>query len=171
MNQLNCPTDVFIDKETNSLLIADRWNRRVLRCSRRQETAQGEVIVDNNDCCGLAMDHQRYLYVSDYKKHEVRRYTLGNKNGIVVAGGNGEGNHLNQLTCPSYLFVGEEQVVYVSDGNNHRVMKWNKGAKEGIVVAGEQGSALRQLSSILELFVDSSDTLYVADHASHDIIL
>ena len=30
LNQLNYPTDVLIDKETNSLLIADRWNRRVL---------------------------------------------------------------------------------------------------------------------------------------------
>ena len=81
---------------------------------------------------GLAIDHQRYLYVSDTEKDEVRRYTIGDKNGIVVAGGNGRGNQLNQLNFPTYLFVDEEQAVYVSDWNNHRVMKWNKGAKEGI---------------------------------------
>ena len=68
LDQLNHPTDVLIDKETNSLLIADRSNRRVLRWSRRQETTQGEVIIDNIDCWGLAMDHQRYLYVSDTGK-------------------------------------------------------------------------------------------------------
>ena len=115
LDQLNYPTDVLIDKETNSLFIADRDNRRVLRWSRRQETTQGEVIVDNIDCWGLAMDHQRYLYVSDTAKHEVRRYTIGDKNGIVVAGGNGQGNQLNQLNFPTYLFVDEEQAVYVSD--------------------------------------------------------
>ena len=57
LDQLNCPTDVLIDKETNSLFIADRWNRRVVRWSRHQETTQGEIIVDNVDCFGLAMDH------------------------------------------------------------------------------------------------------------------
>ena len=66
--ELNHPTDVLIDKETNSLFIADRENRRVVRWSRRQETTQGEVIDDNIGCWGLAMDHQRYLYVSDTEK-------------------------------------------------------------------------------------------------------
>ena len=134
LHQLNWPTDVLIDKETNSLLIADYWNRRVLRWSRCQETTQGEVIVENIYCRGLAMDHQRYLYVSDRVEHEVRRYTIGNKNGIVVAGGNGQGNQLNQLNFPTYLFVDVEQAVYVSDYYNHRVIKWNKGAKEGMVM-------------------------------------
>ena len=95
LDQLNRPTDVLIDKETNSLFIADEGNRRVLRWSRRQETTQGEVIVDNINCFGLAMDHQRYLYVSDIGTHEVRRYTIGDKNGIVAAGENGRGNQLN----------------------------------------------------------------------------
>ena len=169
LDQLNRPIDVLIDKETNSLFIADRGNRRVLRWSRRQGTTQGEVIIDNIDCRGLAMDHQRYLYVSDRVEHEVRRYTIGDKNGIVVAGGNGKCNQLNQLNFPTYLFVDEEQAVYVSDWNNHRVVKWNKGTNHGIIVAGgrEEGSALTQLSYPEELFVDTSDTIYVA-HARND---
>ena len=78
------------------------------------------------------MDHQRYLYVSDIENHEVRRYTIGEKNGIVVAGGNGKGNQLNQLNVPTYLFVDEEQAVYVSDSYSHRVMKWNKGTNHRV---------------------------------------
>ena len=127
LDQFNGPTDVLIDKETNSLLIADRGNGRVLRWSRRQETTQGEVIVDNVVCFGFAMDHQRYLYVSDVVKYEIRRYTIGDKNDVVVAGENGECNQSNQPSCPTYLVVDQEQVVYVSDNDNHRVMKWNKG--------------------------------------------
>ena len=172
LDQLNYPTDVLIDKETNSHLIADRGNRRVLRWSRHQDTTQGEIIVNKIYCTGLAMDHQRYLYVSDYGKNEVRRYTIGEKNGIVVAGGNGEGNQLNQLNCPTYLFVDEEQAVYVSDTNNHRVMKWNKGANQGIVVAGGQGegSTLTQLYYPEGIFVDTSSTIYVADSWNHRVI-
>ena len=165
LDQLKGPTDVLIDKETNSLFIADQGNRRVLRWSRRQETIQGEVIVDNVVCEGLAVDHQRYLFVSDTVKDEVRRYTIGVKNGIVIAGGNGRGNQLNQLNCPTYLFVDEEQTVYVSDRDNHRVMKWNKGTNQGIVVAGRQGegNALTQLSHPNGLFVDTLGTIYVVD--------
>ena len=113
LDQLNYPSDVLIDKETNSLFIAERGNGRVLRWSRRQDTTQGEVIVDNIHCIGLAIDHQRYLYVSDDVKNEVRRYIIGEKNGIVVAGGNGQGNQLNQLNYPTYLFVDQEQAVHV----------------------------------------------------------
>ena len=172
LNQLNCPEDVLIDKETNSLLIADLENRRVLRWSRRQGTIQGEVIVDNIHCLVLAMDHQRYLYVSDWDKAEVRRYVIKDKNGIVVAGGNGQGNQLNQLQIPTSLFVDKEDAIYVSDWYNHRVMKWNKGAKEGIVVAGGQGqgSALTQLSEPRRLFVNASGTLYVANEDNHRVM-
>ena len=170
-DQLNYPTDVLIDKENNSLLIADRHNRRVLRWSRREETTQGETIIDNVDCRGLAIDHQRYLYVSDIIKHEVRRYTIGDKNGMVVAGGNRPDNQLNQLNCPTYLFVDQEQAVHVSDNHNHRVMKWNKGTNQGIGVAGGQGigSAFTQLSYPNGLFVDASGIIYVVD-ARNDCI-
>ncbi|CAF4294896.1 unnamed protein product, partial [Rotaria sordida] len=139
LDQLNQPTDVLIDKETDSLIICDPGNRRVVRWSRRSGTTQGEILIDNIKCCGLAMDDQRYLYISDVEKHEVRRYQIGDKNGTLVAGGNGKGDDLNQFNFPTYIFVDQQQTVYGSDYSNHRVMKWNKGAKEGIVVAGGQG--------------------------------
>ncbi|CAF2122312.1 unnamed protein product [Rotaria magnacalcarata] len=172
LHQLDRPTDVLIDKETDSLIICDAGNRRVVRWSRRSGTTQGEVLIDNIKCWGLAMDEQRYLYVSDYVKHEVRRYQLGEKNGTLVAGGNDGDDGLNQLNYPTYLFVDRQQNVYVSDNENHRVMKWNKGAKEGIVVAGGQGqgSALTQLNQAYGIFVDALGTLYVADQENHRVM-
>ncbi|CAF4725736.1 unnamed protein product, partial [Rotaria socialis] len=160
LHQLNGPTDVLIDKDTGSLIICDLGNRRVVRWPRRSGTAQGEVLIDNIKCFGVAMDNQRYLYVSDVGKHEVRRYQLGEKNGTLVAGGNGQGNGLYQLDMPRYLFVDRQQTVYVADNENHRVMKWNKGAREGIVVAGGhgKGNALKQLSHPNGIFVDTLGT-------------
>ena len=165
LDQLYFPTDVLIDKETNNLFIADQANQRLLRWSRRECTTQGEVIVDNIHCWGLAIDHQRYLYVSDDVRNEVRRYTIEGNDGTVVAGGNREGNQLNQLNFPSYLFVDEEQAVYVSDTNNDRVMKWSRGANQGIVVAGGQGegSALTHLNYPGGLFVNTSGAIYLVD--------
>ncbi|CAF0885415.1 unnamed protein product [Rotaria sp. Silwood1] len=172
LDRLNEPINVLIDKETDSLIICDCRNRRVVRWSRHSGTTQGEILIDNIDCGGLFMDDQRYLYVSDYKKHEVRRYQIGDKNGIIVAGGNDKGAGLNQLNVPTYIFVDQQQTVYVSDRDNHRVMKWNKGAKEGIVVAGGQGegNALAELYYPTGLFVDTLGTIYVADSWNHRVM-
>ncbi|CAF4197423.1 unnamed protein product, partial [Rotaria sordida] len=172
LDQLNSPINVLIDKETDSLIICDPGNRRVVRWSRRSGTTQGEILIDNIEYYGLAMDDQRYLYISDTDKDEVRRYQIGDKNGTIVAGGNGKGAGLNQLNVPTYLFVDQQQTVYVSDRYNHRVMKWNKGAKEGIVVAGGQGkgNALTQLSYPYELLVDTLGTIYVADWGNHRVM-
>ncbi|CAF4679955.1 unnamed protein product, partial [Rotaria socialis] len=41
LHQLNGPRDVLIDKETDSLIICDRGNTRVVRWSRRSGTTQG----------------------------------------------------------------------------------------------------------------------------------
>ncbi|CAF2099358.1 unnamed protein product, partial [Rotaria magnacalcarata] len=172
LNQLNGPRDVVIDKETDSLIICDARNRRVVRWSRRSGTTQGEVLIADIACWGLAMDERRYLYVSDYMKGEVRRYQLGEKNGTLVAGGNGKGDGLNQLNRPIYLFVDRDHSVYVSDNKNHRVMKWVEGATEGIVVAGGQraGDALPQLENPNGLFVDMLGTLYVADTSNNRVM-
>ncbi|CAF2066171.1 unnamed protein product [Rotaria magnacalcarata] len=190
-NQLFSPFGLFVDDD-QTVVIADwgnhrimQWrngdttngqvvaggNQRVVRWSRRSGTIQGEILIDNIDCYGLPMDEQRYIYVSDTRKHEVRLYQLGEKSATLVVGGNGQGDGLNQLNYPTYLFVDRQQNVYVSDWNNHRVMKWNKGAKEGILVAGRQreGSALTQLDFSQELVVGTLGTVYVADSRNHPV--
>ena len=172
LNQLFLPTDVLIDKGSNSIIICDLVNQRVVQWSRRSGTTQGEILIDNISCYGLAMDDERYLYVSDYTKHEVRRYEIGDKNGTLVAGGHGEGADLNELNAPGYIFVDRQQTLYVSDYKNHRVMKWTKGAKEGVIVAGGQGegNATTQVSLPQGLSVDTLDTIYVTDTANQRVM-
>ena len=163
-DQLNHPTKVIIDQQNDSLIICDQWNRRVVRWPRRNGRT-GHIFIPKIACWDLMMDNDGYLYVSDWEKHEIRRWKIGEENGTIVAGGNGRGDRLDQLNTPRYIFIDKDHSVYVSDMNNHRVMKWVKGAKEGIVVAGGQGegNGLRQLSSPFGIIVDQLGTLYVAD--------
>ncbi len=167
-NQLNSPTDVIVDKKNDSLIICDRENRRVVRWSR-QNPIKRQTIISDIDCCGLTMDNNGDLYVSDTVKNEVRLWKAGETSGTIVAGGNGKGNHLND---PHYIFVDEDHSVYVSDNNNHRVMKWVKDAKEGIVVAGGQGEGknLTQLYHSQGVIVDHLGNVYVADWGNHRIM-
>ncbi|CAF1150247.1 unnamed protein product [Adineta steineri] len=165
MNQLAYPIDVIVDQKDHSIIIADFVNRRVIQWVNQNQ----QILINNIDCRGLAMDKHGFLYVSNYKKNEVRRWKVGeyNNEGIIVAGGNGEGNQLNQLKYPSFIFVDEEQSVYVSDVNNHRVMKWRKDAKEGRTVAG---GSLQQLSLPEGVIVDDLGQIYVVDCMNNRIM-
>ncbi|CAF1540897.1 unnamed protein product [Adineta steineri] len=170
MNQLNSPTNMIVDQQNHSIIIADRGNRRVIQWLNQTQ----KILIHNIDCFGLAMDKHGYLYVSDENKHEVRRWKMGqyNNEGTIVAGGNGEGNQLNQLDYPSFIFVDEDQSIYVTDTGNHRVVKWRKDAKEGKVVAGGngQGENLNQLSCPHGLIADDLGRIYVVDFWNHRIM-
>ncbi|CAF3364045.1 unnamed protein product, partial [Rotaria sp. Silwood2] len=61
------------------------------------------------------------------------------QNGITVAGGNRQGNGINQLSNPSGLYVDDDHTVYVADESNHRIVEWKWGATSGQVVAGGNG--------------------------------
>ncbi|CAF1299979.1 unnamed protein product, partial [Rotaria sordida] len=170
-HQLSKPLDVIVDKETDSLIICDYSNERVVRWPLRNGTS-GETIISNIDCVGLTKDENGSLYVVDNGKDEVRRYGRGEFQGTVVAGGNGSGNRLDQLYGPRYVFVDRNNSVYVSEGENHRVMKWVEGAKQGIVVAGGQGkgNGLTQLYGPRGVVVDELGTVYVADRGNNRIM-
>ena len=171
-NQLNFPRNVIVDTETDTLIICDWGNRRVVRWPL-QYGANGEVIISDIDCFGgLAMDDRGYLYVSDFQKNEVKRWKIGDIHGTVVAGGNKDGNRLNQLNAPTYIFVDRDHSVYVSDKDNHRVMMWAEGAQEGIIVAGGRGRGndLTQLAYPYGMTVDQLGTVYVADSWNNRIM-
>ncbi|CAF4749043.1 unnamed protein product, partial [Rotaria sp. Silwood2] len=173
INQLYHPLGLYVivDKERDSLIIYDGSNNRVARWPRRNGTS-GETIIYNIDCVGLTMDENGSFYVTDVGKDEERRYRRGESQGTVVAGGNGRGNRLDQLSDPYYVFVDRDHSVYVSEYGNHRVMKWVEGAKQGIVVAGGQGegNGLTQLSYPRGVVVDQLGTVYVADRGNDRIM-
>ncbi len=60
-DQLNHPRDIIVDKKTDSLIICDKENRRVIRWSRQNGT-NGEAIISDISCSHLTMDNHGDLY-------------------------------------------------------------------------------------------------------------
>ena len=170
-DQLSNPVGIVVDRGRDSLFIGDYGNKRLVQWSL-QGARSGKTIISGVQSPGLTMDEQGFLYVSDYLRNEVRRWRVGDSHGTLVAGGNGQGNRLNQLNNPAQVFVDQNHSVYVADWFNHRVMKWVKGATEGIVVAGGQGKggALSQLYHPEAVIVDQLGTLCIADRYNHRIV-
>jgi sugar lactone lactonase YvrE len=163
-SQLSYPQAVIVDKKTDSLIICDNGNRRLVRWSRRN-AVEGTVLIIKTECYGLAMDDKEYLYIVDKEKHEVKRWRIGDANGTIVAGGNRKGDKNNQLDSPTHICVDQNYSIYVSDSGNNRVMKWEQDAKEGVVVVDEKyamnwGIKFRWPTGVI---VDHLGHVYVAD--------
>lgn len=172
INQLSFPRNVIIDENTNTIIITDKGNRRVVRWPRENGTS-GEIVIESIDCWGLALDSSGCsLYVSDCEKNEVRRWKIGEKEGILVAGGNGKGDNLHQLNEPRFIFIDQNESVYVADWKNHRIMKWIKDAKQGVIVAGGRGpgNSLKEIGAPNGFVVDESGTLYVVEGNNNRIM-
>jgi sugar lactone lactonase YvrE len=170
-DRLDRPTDMIVDKRNDSLIICDVWNGRVVRWPRQNGT-NGQTIISDIACGGLATDNNGDLYVSDWGKNEVRRWKIGETNGTIVAGGNGKGIGLNQFNTYRSIFVDQNHSVYVSDAHNYRVMKWMKNATKGIVVAGGQGkgNSSTQLSSPGGVIADYLGHVYVVDTGNQRVM-
>ncbi|CAF4251542.1 unnamed protein product, partial [Adineta steineri] len=87
------------------------------------------------------------------------------KEGTIVAGGNGQGENLNQLFYPRRVIVDDLGQIYVADRKNHRVMRWCEGKDEGEIVVGGngKGNQLNQFDGTMGLSFDNEGNLYVAD--------
>jgi sugar lactone lactonase YvrE len=162
-DQLDQAASVVVDKN-GTVFVCDFDNERVQRWFKTDN--HGQTIIANSVCLGLAIDSEESVYVTG-----VNSVTKWPSNQIV-AGGNGEGNALNQLSEPYHLFVDGDQTVFVADRYVHRVMKWPVGAKEGIVVAGGNGEGfgVHQLNKPVSVVVDQMGTVYVADTFNHRIM-
>ncbi|CAF0813818.1 unnamed protein product [Adineta steineri] len=166
IHQLLTPSDVIIDKyNNNSLIICDQNNRRVVRWFHQNEI-DPQIIISDFMCEGLALGKDGSLYITIFDG--VLRLNQGDKNGIIVAGGNDVGSDLNQLDNPTFILVDDDYSIYISDTPNNRIMKWGKDAKEGIIFAS--GNDTSTLDRPLGLAMDHLGQIYIADSLNHRII-
>ncbi len=93
------------------------------------------------------------------------KWVEGAKQGIVVAGGQGQGKGLTQLNYPYGVVIDQLGTVYVADQWNDRIMRWVKGATHGSVIVGVNGSGRQpnQLHQPFGLSFDRYGHLYVVD--------
>ncbi|CAF1342413.1 unnamed protein product [Adineta steineri] len=99
------------------------------------------------------------------------KWTKDAEEGTVVAGGNGEGGNLNQLSKPEGVIVDDLGQIDVADFGNHRVMRWYEGKEEGEIIVGGNGGGNQsnQLNGPGGLCFDGEGNLYVGDHYNHRI--
>ncbi|CAF0764640.1 unnamed protein product [Adineta steineri] len=95
------------------------------------------------------------------------------QNAITVAGGNGQGQELNQLSRPTGIFIDKKKNVFIADSHNHRIVEWKCNAKEGQIIAGRngQGNRMNQLNHPTDVIVDQQNhSIIIADCKNRRVI-
>ena len=98
------------------------------------------------------------------------------QNGETIAGGNGKGDKLNQLSNPEGIYIdNKEQCIYVADRDNHRIVKWklNGESDDGEIVAGGngQGDQIDQLNDPTDVILDEKErSLIVCDRGNRRVV-
>ncbi|CAF4427176.1 unnamed protein product, partial [Adineta steineri] len=92
---------------------------------------------------------------------------------ITVAGGNGQGQELNQLSDPHGIFIGNDKSIYIADWSNHRIVKWKLNSNTGQIIAGGNGKGNQnnQLSWPTDIIFDKENSSFIiSDRGNRRII-
>jgi len=92
---------------------------------------------------------------------------------VTVAGGNGQGEQLNQLYRPCGISIDDDKTIYIADFDNHRILQWKSGENEGKIIAGGNGRGNRidQLTFPTDVIVDKqNNSLIIADGGNRRVI-
>ena len=98
------------------------------------------------------------------------------QDGETIAGGNGKGNKLNQLSHPRGIYVDdEEQCIYSVDNWNHRIVKSKLDGESdnGEIVAGGNGQGNRtdQLNRPADVILDKKNkSLIICDSENRRVV-
>jgi hypothetical protein len=94
----------------------------------------------------------------------------GAKEGIVLAGGQGQRNSLSHLDYPRGVIVDHQGHLYIDESGNHRIMRWLSESEEDDIVLGGNGDQTNQFNYLQDISLDREENLYVVDYNNHQIL-
>ncbi len=149
---------------------------------------QGGLSANSlNNPYGVAVDSSDNLYVADYLNNRVLFYPSGSTTATRVYGQNGSfttnvsGVSATGLNGPNRVVLDSGGNLYVADSLNNRVLFYPSGSTTATRVYGQGGSfttgipnnggiSANSLDQPLEVVLDSSGNLYVADSFNNRVL-
>ncbi|CAF1513992.1 unnamed protein product [Adineta ricciae] len=120
-----------------------------------------QIHFDDEQSLASAMNH---LQIQMMKKEiQLKKWK---QNAKIVAGGNGDGKKLNQLSGSQGIYVDKNQNIFIADYENDRIIQWRRNENEGIIVADGNGKGNRidQLNYPIDMIVDEeNNSVIIAD--------
>ncbi len=114
---------------------------------------------------GIAMDADRWVYVSDYSGNAILKFTPG---GDLIRRLGARGRGRGQFIQPAGITVDGLGNLFVVDGGNYRVQKF--GPDGSFLTAwGAVGDSVGELSRPVDVAVGPDGAVYVSDSGKHRV--
>ncbi|TAE25398.1 MAG: hypothetical protein EAZ91_19000 [Cytophagales bacterium] len=180
-NELNRPHGVFVDG-TGNIYVSDNSNNRIQKFPPTSTNGTngstvagtgtpGSAANELNGPFGLFVDGTGNIYVSEGGNNRIQKFpptSTNGTNGSTVAGTGTAGLAANQFDGPLSVYVDGTGNLFVADQLNNRIQKFPPTSTNGtngstVAGTGTQGSAANRLSFPIDVFVDGTGNLFVAD--------
>ncbi len=138
-NQLNSVSDLYVDAG-GYIYVADEYNNRIQQFPPGGDSTTNAITVAGGNGQGTAanqfqslwgvwLDNNGNIYASDGSSNAERVQLFppnssSATNGVTIAGGNGQGSGINQLSNPDGIFVDGSGNLYIADYGNYRIQKY-----------------------------------------------
>ena len=176
MNVNSTCRGLFVDV-TNTLYCSMVNNHRVIKrwlndISILSTTIAGTGTAGNNSLMlnsphGIFVDTNLDLYVADTMNNRIQLFSLGQSNGITVAG-NESLNVTITLNNPTFILLDADKYLFIADNWNNRII--NSGPYGFRCIIGCSGSnSSNQLQFPSAFSFDSVGNIYVVDEGNSRI--
>ncbi|CAF4023054.1 unnamed protein product [Rotaria magnacalcarata] len=113
---------------------------------------------------GLTIGDNQTIFVADYGNHRIVQWNIDNSFGLVVAGGRGAGNQLNQLNHPIVVLIDKDtSSLIICDYGNRRVLQWS------LQSGTTQGEILLDGIFCSGLAIDQQRNIYVSSPETFEV--
>ncbi|CAF1194083.1 unnamed protein product [Adineta steineri] len=134
-----------------------------------------EITQELNNPSNISIQQNSQPFINDISMILTKRpkFNKWKQNAITIAAGNGQGQQLNQLSCPAGIFIDKNNNIFIADFCNHRIVEWKCNVKKGQIIAGGigQGNRMDQLNHPTDVIVDQQNhSIIVADQGNRRVI-
>jgi tripartite motif-containing protein 71 len=126
--RLYYPMGIALDRRTNALYIADRFNNRIQKYNGLDPMSSTTVAGWNqlNNPYAVQLDPSgEYMFIADTLNHRILLWQNGDLQGRIIAGNGIAGNSFEQLNSPSQIRFDLNHNLYVVDTSNCRIQRFD----------------------------------------------
>lgn len=142
---------------------------RVHRSGEGSFTVQSSFDVDES-CWALFVDRNGSLYCSASEEHRVLIFSAERWSFSGKETSRDCGSASTELCWPTGMYVDDNFDLYVADMWNNRIQRFEHQSVNGTTILGGSGSIVVSLSSPIDVTMDATGTLLVADNGNRRII-
>lgn len=159
------PMSVFVDTESNNMIVADTGHGRILQCLPEGDYIDTFTSNEGMRPIKLVRDPGRRIIVCDSSNNSIQFF---DRKGTFLSNFNSGSDPTTSIIKPVSLAVDKQNRFFILDGQACQV-KVFEGGGSFLFSIGRKGSQEGELDNPTDIALDSSGNIYVVDSGNNRV--